>query len=99
MLDGRVVPDSGDVAVRKGMRVSGVEQISEYAAGDTVRSVVDAALDRAKVAEAERARRKAEILGRAGFAELEARADSVSGGWGRGLGIVEARCQQQEGRR
>jgi len=42
MLDGRVLPDSGDVAVRKGMRVSGVQQISEYAAGDTVRSVVDA---------------------------------------------------------
>jgi ATP-binding cassette subfamily F protein uup len=96
MLDGRVLPDSGDVAVRKAMRVSGVEQISEYATGDTVRSVMDAALDRAKVAEAERAGRKAEILGRAGFADLEARADSLSGGWRKRLGIVEALVQRPD---
>src|SRR5258707_8925291 len=96
MLDGRVLPDSGDVAVRKGMRVSGVQQISEYAAGDTVRSVIDAALDQAKVAEAERAGRKAEILGRAGFADLEARADSLSGGWRKRLGIVEALVQHPD---
>ncbi|HWN75532.1 MAG TPA: ABC-F family ATP-binding cassette domain-containing protein [Candidatus Udaeobacter sp.] len=93
MLDGRVLPDSGDVAVRKGMRVSGVQQLSEYAAGDTVRSVVDGALDRAKVAEADRAGRKAEILGRAGFVDLDARADSLSGGWRKRLGIVEALVQ------
>ena len=96
MLDGRVLPDSGDVAVRKGKRVSGVLQISEYAAGDTVRSVVDAALDRAKVAEAERAGRKAEILGRAGFADMEAKAASLSGGWRKRLGIVEALVQQPD---
>jgi len=96
MLDGRVLPDSGDVAVRKGMRVSGVQQISEYAAGDTVRSVIATALDRAKVAEAERAGRKAEILGRAGFADLDARADSLSGGWRKRLGIVEALVEQPD---
>ncbi len=96
MLDGRVLPDSGDVAVRKGRRVSGVQQISDYAAGDTVRSVIDAALDRAKVAEAERAGRKAEILGRAGFMNLEARADSLSGGWRKRLGIVEALVQKPD---
>jgi ABC transport system ATP-binding/permease protein len=96
MLDGRVLPDSGDVAVRKGKRVSGVQQISEYAEEDTVRSVIDAALNRAKVAEAERAGRKAEILGRAGFADLEARADSLSGGWRKRLGIVEALVQRPD---
>src|SRR6202795_4152253 len=93
MLDGRVLPDSGDVGVRKGMRGSGVEQMSEYAAGDTVRSGGDAARGRWKVAEAERAGRKAEILGRAGFTDLEARADSLSGGWRKRLGIVEALVQ------
>jgi len=96
MLDGQVLPDSGDVAVRKGMRASGVQQISEYAAGDTVRSVIDAALDRARVAESERPGRKAEILGRAGFADLEARADSLSGGWRKRLGIVEALVQKPD---
>jgi len=96
MLDGRVLPDSGDVALRKGVRVSGVLQVSEFAEGDTVRSVIDAALNRAKVAEAERAGRKAEILGRAGFTDLETRAASLSGGWRKRLGIVEALVQHPD---
>ena len=88
MLDGRVAPDSGEIAVRKGIRVSGVLQISEFAEGDTVRSVIDAALDQAKVVEAERAARQAEILGRAGFTDLDAKAASLSGGWRKRLAIV-----------
>jgi len=96
MLDGRVAPDSGEIAVRKGVRVSGVLQISGFAGGDTVRSVIDAALDHGKVAEAERAARKAEILGRAGFTDLDAKAASLSGGWRKRLAIVEALVQQPE---
>ena len=96
MLDGRVLPDSGDVAVRKNARVSGVEQNSEFAEGDTVRSVVDAALDRAKVTEGERAGRKAEILGRAGFADVDAAAAALSGGWRKRLAIVEALVQRPD---
>jgi len=94
ILDGRVLPDSGELAVRKGVRVAGVAQISEFAERDTVRSVVNAALDRAEVAEAERAGRTAEILGRAGFADLDANAASLSGGWRKRLAIVEALVQQ-----
>jgi len=93
MLDGRVLPDSGDMAVRKGVRVCGVAQISEFAERDTVRRVVNAALDRVKVAEAERAGRTAEILGRAGFGDLDVPADSLSGGWRKRLAIVEALVQ------
>jgi len=96
MLAGRVLPDSGDVAVRKGVRVSGVEQISEFVEGDTVRSVIAAALDRIKLAEAERAGRTAEILGRAGFADVDAQAASLSGGWRKRLAIVEALVQQPD---
>ena len=93
MLDGRVLPDSGDMAVRKGVRVCGVAQISEFAERDTVRRVVNAALDRVTVAEAERAGRTAEILGRAGFGDLDVPADSLSGGWRKRLAIVEALVQ------
>jgi ATP-binding cassette subfamily F protein uup len=96
MLDGKVLPDSGEVAVRKGVRISGVAQLSEFAAGDTVLSVVNAALDRAQVAEAERAGRTAEILGRAGFTDGDARAGSLSGGWRKRLAIVEALVQQPD---
>ena len=96
MLDGRVLPDSGDVAVRKGVRVCGVAQISEFGERDTVRSVVKAALDRVKVTEADRAGRTAEILGRAGFADLDAQAASLSGGWRKRLAIVEALVQSPD---
>jgi ATP-binding cassette subfamily F protein uup len=96
MLDGRVLPDGGELAVRKGVRVTGAAQISEFAERVTVRSVVNAALDRAKVAEAERAGRTAEILGRAGLTDLDANAASLSGGWRKRLAIVEALVQQTD---
>ncbi len=94
MLNGSVTPDTGDVAVRKGMRLSAVLQVSEFAKSDTIRSVVNAALDRAHVAESERLSRIAEILGRAGFTDLDAEAATLSGGWRKRLAIVEALVQQ-----
>jgi ATP-binding cassette subfamily F protein uup len=94
ILNGRVSPDSGDVAVRKGTRLSSVLQISEFAPGETIRSVIDKALDRAKVPDAERLSRIAEILGRAGFTDLDAAAATLSGGWRKRLAIVEALVQK-----
>src|SRR5438270_598356 len=47
--------DAGDVAVRKRARVGYVEQESNFAPGQTVRAVIEAALVRAKVAEGKQA--------------------------------------------
>ena len=96
MLNGRVEPDSGEVAVRKGTRVSCVLQISEFAPGETIRTVIDKALDQAKVPEGERLTRIAEILGRAGFTDLDADAATLSGGWRKRLAIVEALIQKPD---
>jgi len=96
ILQGRVTPDSGDVAIRKGTRLSFVRQISEFAAGETIRSVIDKALDRANAAEDERLSRIAEILGRAGFTDLDAEAATLSGGWRKRLAIVEALVQKPD---
>ena len=93
MIIGRVKPDSGEVAIRKGTRLSYVAQISEFAAGVSVRSVITTALERAAVAESERAARFAQTLGRAGFADLEAEATTLSGGWRKRLAIAEALVQ------
>src|SRR6266576_4630956 len=93
MLIGRVKPDSGDVAIRKGTRLSTVAQISKFAAGVTIRSVIETALDRAAVPDAERASRFAETLGRAGFVDLDAHAATLSGGWRKRLAIGEALVQ------
>ena len=90
MLSGRVSPDSGDVAVRKGTRLHLVEQISEFADDDTIRSVIENALKQERIPDSERLARMAEILGRAGFLDLEASAASLSGGWRKRLAIAEA---------
>ncbi len=96
ILNGGVRPDSGDVAIRKGTRLSGVLQISEFASGETIRSIIDKALDRAKVSEGERLSRIAEILGRAGFTDLDAGAATLSGGWRKRLAIAEALVQKPD---
>jgi ATP-binding cassette subfamily F protein uup len=93
MIIGRVKPDSGDVAIRKGTRLSYVAQISEFAAGVSIRSVIASALERVAVPESERAGRFAQTLGRAGFADLEAEAATLSGGWRKRLAIAEALVQ------
>src|SRR2546425_1104263 len=93
MLIGSIKPDSGDVAIRKGTRLSCVAQISEFATGVTIRSVIEKALERSAVPEAERASRFAETLGRAGFADLDVHAARLSGGWRKRLAIAEALVQ------
>ena len=93
MLIGRVKPDSGDLAIRKGTRLSAVAQISEFPQGVTIRSVIESAMDRSRVPEEERASRFAETLGRAGFGDLDARAATLSGGWRKRLAIAEALVQ------
>jgi ATP-binding cassette subfamily F protein uup len=93
MLIGRVKPDSGDVAIRKGTRLIYVAQISEFAPGVTIRAVIESALERSAVSESERVGRLAETLGRAGFTEHDALAATLSGGWRKRLAIAEALVQ------
>jgi len=90
MLIGHVKPDSGDVAIRKGTRLSTVAQISEFPRDVTIRSVIESALQRSRIPEEERASRLAETLGRAGFDDLDAQAAALSGGWRKRLAIAEA---------
>jgi ATP-binding cassette subfamily F protein uup len=93
ILAGTESADEGEIAVRKRIRMSYVEQESEFRPGDTVRSVVDGALKSSAVPESERGTQFAETLGRAGFADLEAQATALSGGWQKRLAIVQALVQ------
>src|SRR5262245_29936674 len=81
ILEGGLQPDRGDVAVRKRIRLSYVSQQSEFERGQTVKSIVEHAMQRSSVPEGDRQSTMAETLGRAGFADLDADARSLSGGW------------------
>jgi len=93
ILAGSVEPDDGELAVRKRLRFSFVEQDSQFEVGDTVRTVVEKSLEIASVPASERGTRVAETMGRAGFQSMDAEATRLSGGWQKRLAIVQAVVQ------
>ena len=93
ILAGMEQPDSGDMAVRKRFQLNYVEQDSRFAAEASVRTVVERAMQRSVTANSKSGTHFAEILGRAGFEDLEVEAASLSGGWQKRLAVVEALVQ------
>src|SRR5664279_1574102 len=96
ILAGDIEPDSGELSLRKHTRLSYVAQVSEFAPGQTARSVLQAALKKARVPEGEWEARVAETLGRAGFEEFDTEAITYSGGWRKRLAIAEALALKAE---
>ena len=96
ILAGTEKPDTGNVAIRKRLQLSYVEQDSTFAAGATVRSVIEKAIQGSLAADGEHGTHFGETLGRAGFEDLEAEAASLSGGWQKRLAIVEALVQSPD---
>jgi len=96
ILYGRVKPDTGDVSTHRHTTLSYVAQMSDFAPGETVKSVMEQALERATVPARERPARTAEVLGRAGFVDFEAPITILSGGWRKRLMIAEGLVQQPD---
>ena len=96
ILAGRKQPDSGEVALRKNVRLSYIAQDSQFNPGQTVRSVIHAALEQARTPETERHALEPETLGRTGFTDFDAAAASLSGGWRKRLAIAEALVQSPD---
>ncbi len=90
VLAGTIDPDEGEVARKKGTRLSYVAQVSEFKNGLTAREVLQQALKEARVHEGEWEGRIAETLGRAGFEDFETEAATYSGGWKKRLSIAMA---------
>jgi ABC transport system ATP-binding/permease protein len=96
MLSGEIGADSGEITPRKNLRMAYVEQDSRFPADATVRSVIEAALMRARVPEGEWESRLRTTLGMSGFNEFETVAATFSGGWRKRLAIAEALVQNPD---
>ncbi len=101
ILAGEIEPDAGELAVRKRARAAYVPQDSRFAPGLSIRQVLEAALGAARANQDEREERGREgrlreLSGRAGFADLNAEAAALSGGWRKRLAITEAMVSEPD---
>ena len=78
ILAGRIDPDDGEVALKKGTRLVYVPQDSVFEPGISVREVMRQALKAANVPEADWQGREAETLGRTGFEDFDQEAAALS---------------------
>jgi ATP-binding cassette subfamily F protein uup len=90
ILAGNDPPDAGTRALRKQTRLAYVPQDSLFAPGDTVGSVLIAALAKVPLEEDEKSTRLQLMLGRAEFKDTATPAEELSGGWKKRLAIAAA---------
>jgi ATP-binding cassette subfamily F protein uup len=89
ILAGLETPDEGEVVRRKGIRVGYVAQETEFAEGQTIWSVLEAAIAPLGLEEIERDRRLHILIGKVGFDDPFQEARLLSGGWQKRLAIAE----------
>ncbi len=90
ILAGNDAPDTGARALRKQTRLAYVPQDSIFAPGDTIGSVLIAALAELPLEEEEKLALLQLTLGRAEFKDTATPAASLSGGWKKRLAIAAA---------
>jgi ATP-binding cassette subfamily F protein uup len=90
LLAGNDEPETGTRALRKQTRLAYVPQDSIFAPGDTVSSVLTAALASLPLEEEEKSARLKSMLGRAEFKDPAMPAEALSGGWKKRLAIAAA---------
>jgi ATP-binding cassette subfamily F protein uup len=88
ILAGLETADTGEVVRRKGVRAGYVAQETEFAAGETVWSALEAGIAPLGLEELERDRRLHMVLGKVGFTDPAQEARLLSGGWQKRLAIA-----------
>ena len=88
ILAGKQKADEGVCSLRKLTRLGHVPQESTFPSGPTIRQVLELAIAQSPIPEDEHDTRLHLTLGRTGFADPEAEAQSLSGGWRKRLAIA-----------
>src|SRR3984885_13391591 len=92
ILGGSMTPDDGTISIRKGVRVSMVEQDPRFDAGSTVREIIAASARDGEDKDVEISK----IISRVGFEDPTAKAGTLSGGWRKRLAIAAALAEQPD---
>lgn len=82
--------DSGEITMRRNLRLSYVAQEDIFAEGDTVQSVLERAISGEHLPERETMAKISILAGKVGFPDREQLASSMSGGWRKRLSIARA---------
>jgi ATP-binding cassette subfamily F protein uup len=90
IIAGLEKPDSGVAILRKGVRLGYIPQEEAFVGGDTVESVLAAALAPYPLDDTERALRLEHVLDDMQFPDRTQEANSLSGGWRKRLAIARA---------
>ncbi len=88
LLAGREQPDAGTRSLRRTARLGYLAQDDVFAAGQTVRDVLLAALAEEHIEDHERETRAAITLTQVGFTDPDQSADLLSGGWRKRLALA-----------
>src|SRR5437660_3492165 len=88
LLAGCEEPDAGTRSLRRGARVGYLAQNDWFPPGQTVRSVLLAALAAEPIEDYERETLAAITLTQVGFTDFEQQADHLSGGWRKRLALA-----------
>ena len=96
ILAGRETSDSGEISPRRNLRIGYMEQDAALPEEETVQQIVAAAIAGERLDEAERAGRISQALGRAGVANGDAKAATLSGGWKRRLTLARELAREPD---
>ncbi|HWG44106.1 MAG TPA: ABC-F family ATP-binding cassette domain-containing protein [Gemmataceae bacterium] len=88
LLAGREEADAGTRSLRRSARLGYLAQDDVFAAGQSVREVLLAALAEESIEDHERETRAAIVLTQVGFADTEQQASVLSGGWRKRLALA-----------